>query len=520
MTINEISIKFKTAKSIIKTGDSSRSNVVVENLKSILSYLKQLYQVSSTFDRAKCRAQIRSFDAILDVIETCGIKNNAVLAFFGIIRSSENYSHLLSTEFSEQKSQQLDSTDSSLLDSSFANASNMKTKSPSQSETKGHSTVVNGFNNEKITNKTANSEKKAIFTPDSLSDFIGQQHIVKELKKEIAIAKTNNLHHLDNVLLFGNPGLGKSTLMELVAKELGVNFEKIDCAQLGNTQKALKAIQRFLLRVAQEDKPVVIAFDEIHALSATLQESLLTLLNDRVYVSPPDPKTGKITRIPIKEFTFIGASTDDYSVISTLKNRCLRLTFQLHDYTHTELKQIFQNKVAAKGLSITDEALETCIPRARGAIRYVNSIVEGLDKALYSDDGKRISSHVDRETALKYFSQKGIDPIGLTDKDIEILQILNENPSEAIGIDCLSARAGLEPKKYLSEYERYLNKIGFLTITGKGRSLSAKGKNYLAFGSNSVDNLATDELSQLPKQTENPSNENSESIDIIDDIFN
>lgn len=519
MTIDEIRSNFKTAKSIIKTCDSSRSNVVVENLKEISDYLKQLYQASSTFDKAKCRAQFESFDAILDVIKTCGISNKAVLAFFGIIESFEN-PQSFSNGFIEKNSIKSSPIDRPLSESSFENAPNIKTKSLSQSETKGNSTVVvNGFNNEKITNKTANSEKKAIFTPDSLSDFIGQQHIVQALKKEIKIAKNEGMQHLDNIMLFGNPGLGKTTLMELIAKELGVNFEKLDCAQLGNSQKALKAIQSFLLRVAQEERPVVIAFDEIHALSTTLQESLLTLLNDRVYVSPPDPKTGKITRIPIKNFTFIGASTDDYSVINTLKNRCLRLTFQLHDYTHTELKQIFQSKITAKGLTITDEALETCIPRARGAIRYVNSIVEGLDKILYSDDGKRISAHVDRETALKYFNEKGIDPIGLTDKDLEILHILNENPSEAIGVDVLSARVGLEPKKYLSEYERYLNRIGFLTITGKGRSLSAKGKNYLAFGSNSVDNLATDELSQLPKQTENPSNENSESIDIIDDIF-
>lgn len=502
MTIDEISIKFKCAKSIIKNGDSSRSNVVVENLKSILSYLKQLYQVSSTFDRAKCRAQIESFDAILDCIDKNGISDKKVLAFFGIIGSSEN-SHLLSTEFSEQITQRNDLIDSPLSEPS--------------SEIKGNSTqVVTGFNNEKITDKATDRERKAVFTPDSLSDFIGQRHIVKELLKEIAIAKTNGLHHLDNIMLFGNPGLGKTTLMELIAKELGVNFEKLDCAQLGNTQKALKAIQSFLIRVAQDDKPVVIAFDEIHTLTPSLQESLLTLLNDRVYVSPPDPKTGKIARIPIKEFTFIGASTDDYSVINTLKNRCLRLTFQLHDYSHDELKKIFQNKIAAKGLSITDEALEACIPRARGAIRYVNSIIEGLDKALYSDDGKRISTHIDSETALKYFSEKGIDPIGLTDKDLEILNILNENPSEdAIGVDVLSARVGLEPKKYLSEYERYLNKIGFLTITGKGRSLSAKGKNYL-LGNISVDSGATDEILQLPKQTENS---NSDSSDIIDDIF-
>ena len=516
MTIDEISIKFKCAKSIIKTGDSSRSNVVVENLKSILSYLKQLYQVSSTFDRAKCRAQIESFEAILDCIDKNGISDKKVRGFFGIIESFDN-SHLLSTEFSEQITQRINSTDSPLSEPSFANAPNIKTKQSSQSDIKGNSTqVVTGFNNEKITDKATDRERKAVFTPDSLSDFIGQRHIVKELQKEVAITKTNGLHHLDNIMLFGNPGLGKTTLMELIAKELGVNFEKIDCAQLGNTQKALKAIQSFLIRVAQDDKPVVIAFDEIHTLTPSLQESLLTLLNDRVYVSPPDPKTGKIARIPIKEFTFIGASTDDYSVINTLKNRCLRLTFQLHDYTHDELKKIFQMKIAAKGLSITDEALETCIPRARGAIRYVNSIIEGLDKALYTDDGKRLSTHIDSETALKYFSEKGIDPIGLTDKDLEILNILNESPSEdAIGVDVLSARVGLEPKKYLSEYEKYLNKIGFLTISGRGRSLSAKGQKYL-LGNLSVDSGATDEILQLPKQTENS---NTDSSDIIDDIF-
>lgn len=516
MTIDEIRFKFKTAKSIIKTGDSSRINEVMENLNEISDYLKQLYQEASTFDKAKCRAQFETFDAILDVIKTYGIKNKAVLAFFGIIGFSEN-SHLLSTDFSEQKSINKSSIDDSPLSaSSFANAPNIMTKPLFQSEIKGNSTVVTGFNNEKITDKATDRERKAVFTPDSLSDFIGQRHIVKELQKEIAIAKTNGLHHLDNIMLFGNPGLGKTTLMELIAKNLGVNFEKIDCAQLGNTQKALKAIQSFLLRIAQEDKPVVIAFDEIHALSATLQESLLTLLNDRIYVSPPDPKTGKIARIPIKEFTFIGASTDDYSVINTLKNRCLRLTFQLHDYTHDELKKIFQMKIAAKGLSITDEALETCIPRARGAIRYVNSIIEGLDKALYTDDGKRLSTHIDSETALKYFSEKGIDPIGLTDKDLEILNILNESPSEdAIGVDVLSARVGLEPKKYLSEYEKYLNKIGFLTISGRGRSLSAKGQKYL-LGNLSVDSGATDEILQLPKQTENS---NTDSSDIIDDIF-
>ena len=319
------------------------------------------------------------------------------------------------------------------------------------------------------------------FNPVSLSDFIGQPHIVRALKKEIAIAKNEGRKHLDNILLFGNPGLGKTTLMELIAKELGVKFELLDCSQFRNSQQSLKALQNFFLRVARDNEPVVIALDEIHMLNEDLQSSLLTLLNTRVYESPLDIN-GQSRSIPIDEFTFIAATTDDDRVLGTLKNRCLRLTFQMVDYTFDELKRIYKNKVAAKGLTITEEAIDTCIPRSRGAIRYVNSIVDGLNNALYSDEGKRISTHIDLGTAIEYFKEKGIDPIGLEKKDLEILKVIADDTSGAISADVLSARVGLETKKYLSEYERYLIKIGFISVSGKGRSLTEKAIKYLQDG--------------------------------------
>ena len=319
---------------------------------------------------------------------------------------------------------------------------------------------------------------ETVYTPDSLRGFIGQQHIVKVLLKEIAIAKNEGRKHLDNILLFGNPGLGKTTLMELIAKELGVKFELLDCSQFRNSQQSLKALQNFFMRVARDNEPVVIALDEIHMLNNELQSSLLTLLNNRVYVSPLDVN-GQCKRIPIDEFTFIAATTDDDKVLDTIKNRCLRLKFQMVDYTPDELKRIYKNKVAAKGLTIDDVAIETCIPRSRGAIRYVNSIVEGLDSALYNDEGMRVSTHITLEIALEYFKEKGIDPIGLEAKDLEILKVIEEDTSGAISADVLSARVGLETKKYLSEYERYLIKIGFISVTGRGRSLTEKAINYL-----------------------------------------
>lgn len=316
------------------------------------------------------------------------------------------------------------------------------------------------------------------FNPQSLKDFIGQQHIVKVLLKEIAIANNEGRKHLDNILLLGNPGLGKTTLMELIAKELGVRFELLDCSQFRNSQQSLKALQNFFMRVARDNEPVVIALDEIHMLTPELQSSLLTLLNNRVYVSPLDVN-GQCMRIPIDEFTFIAATTDDDKVLDTIKNRCLRLKFQLVDYTPEELKKIYKNKVAAKGLTITDEAIDACVPRSRGAMRYVNAIVEGLNTALYSDAGVRMSTNIDLQTTLKYFEEKGIDPMGLEAKDLEILKVIGEDPNGAISADVLSARVGLDTRKYLSEYERYLLKIGFITVSGRGRSLTEKAIKYL-----------------------------------------
>lgn len=316
------------------------------------------------------------------------------------------------------------------------------------------------------------------FTPDSLEHFIGQQHIVKVLLKEIAIAKAQGIKHIDNILLLGNPGLGKTTLMGLIAKSLGVRFELLDCTHLKNDKKASKALQNFLKRIERDNEPVVIAFDEIHSLPDGIQEELLTFLNERVYKTSPDAN-GVIDYIRIDDFTFIAATTDDDKVLRTIKDRCLRLKFQMTDYSPEELKLIYRNKIAAKGLTITDEAIDSCIPRSRGSIRYVNSFVDGLNTALYDDNGCRMSSDIDLAVVTRYFEERGIDEIGLEKKDIEILNAIASDPSGAVSEDTLAARVGLDAKKYASEYEPYLLKIGLISKTNRGRSLTEKAINHL-----------------------------------------
>lgn len=315
--------------------------------------------------------------------------------------------------------------------------------------------------------------------PQTLDDFIGQAPIVKELKKRLAIARSKGVKHLDNVLLFGNPGLGKTTLMKLIAKELGVGFEMLDCSQFRRSQQSLKALQGFFNKIATNNVPVVIGMDEIHMLSNDLQSSLLTLLNDRVWISPPDVN-GNVFRYPMPEFTFIGATTDDNDVLDTIKNRCLDLTFRLQEYKEDELRAIYRQKFAALGLTATEDAIAMCIPRSRGAIRYVNANVKGLDVALYNDEGQRVSTHVDLSVAENYFKEKGIDSKGLKEEDRKVLKIIAEDPSGAVGAETIATRLGYATNKYLSEYERYLVKIGLITIvSGRGRCLTEEGIKHL-----------------------------------------
>jgi len=335
---------------------------------------------------------------------------------------------------------------------------------------------------EPVKNETGYVEVQSqdyLLEPKSLKDFIGQEQIRKQLLKEIAIAKNEGRRHLDNILLFGNPGLGKTTLMKLLAKELGVRFAILDCSQFSNRKaEDLKKLQNFLMNISEMNEPVVIALDEIHMLSPALQSSLLTLLNDHVYVTPLD-NNGESQRIPIGEFTFIAATTDDDKVLDTIKDRCLRLKFQMTDYTDDELRQIYRNKIMAMKLTVTDEALDICLPRSRGSIRYINSFVKGLDIALYDEDGNRKSAHIDKEVALKFFAEQGIDELGLTKKDREILMAIKNDKSNVVSADVLAARVGLDTKKYRSEFERYLIKIGLIEVTEKGRVLTDKALKYL-----------------------------------------
>ena len=319
-------------------------------------------------------------------------------------------------------------------------------------------------------------ERGNALEPQSLSDFIGQKHIVNRLMEDITAAKMLGKKYLDNILLFGNRGLGKSTLMELIAKEMDVDFELIDCTAFANNHKSEENFHSFFLNIIEKDRPVVIAFDEIHALSSKMQSKLLVLLQKRVYSYVA---AGKTHNVPVKDFTFVAATTDSDAVLRTIKDRCSNLKFTMTDYTRDELTQIFCNKLDAMGLKpADDEVVSRCVNRFRGSLRDINAIVKGIyTKAVVSK-----TDIVTISLAEAYFSERGLDAIGLDMKELEILRAIKAETRGAISEETLAARVYLDPKVLTKEYEPYLMKIGFISVNSRGRSLTPKAEDYLKYG--------------------------------------
>lgn len=311
--------------------------------------------------------------------------------------------------------------------------------------------------------------------PQRLDDFIGQVSIVERLREEIRAAEILGAKHIDNVLLLGNKGLGKSTLMELIAKELGVDFKLIDCTSFTSGARSEKNFHELMLRIYQDNRPVVLAFDEIHALPDKLQDRLLTLLQSRRYMYL---ESGVAHTLEMPAFTFIGATTDIDALREPLKDRCSNLTFVMSDYSRAALSQILSNKFTAMGMDATPAVIERCVNRFRCSLRDVNAIVQGL----YTKTVLAGTHTVTPDMVEAYFALRGVDPIGLKPKELEILRLIRDDPKGAVSEDTIAGRAYLDVKVYKTVYEPFLFRLGLLTVTAKGRALTDKALEYLDTG--------------------------------------
>lgn len=508
-SLQELTALYVRARNNAKIGNSQLIPSIIEDITAVSNHCKELYFTASVMDKVKCKKQYESLDAVVEIIQAFGLQDWRIQSFFGFTASSVEAPSFVEILSGQGVVAPIETTQPRKTKTikPFTPVENAP-QTPYARQPVPQPVEIRGAGR----NNGGEYSQSPTFAPSCLADFIGQEHVVKRILAEIAAAHKQGLHYIDNILLFGNRGLGKTTLMKLIAKELGAKLELLDASHVGTGSGSKETFHKFFQRICREGAPVVIGIDELHALPKSMQESLLTLLNDRVYIYMD--KQGRTYSLEIPEFTFIGATTDSQDILVTIKDRCNNLTFYLQDYTRDELHQIFFNKFAAKGLSVTEDVLSACIDCCRSSIREVDSFVSGLNTKAINADVTQITI----EMALEYFRDIDRDPIGLKFKDLEILTTILNDPTGVISEATLAARVHLDAKVLTSEFEPYLLKIGFVNITSRGRTLTQKAIDYLKGDGVTTEQTpptTDDEMASTQGQSRS---DDADTIDIITDM--
>ena len=468
--------QFITARNAARTEDNTNIAIVKENLNGLKKYIELISNDGNIIDRVKCSMLINSIENVIGTMMTQGLSAREVKTFFGFEYSenSDSFTEILkkSDEEIEKKIAPWHEKSINRLpvippeDYPVPGISGVDVTSPEDNDSDKYIRKKGDIGNMVETPIMPFQGNR--LSPGNLTEFIGQKHIVTRIKAELSAAKKLGNKYIDNILLFGNRGLGKTTLMQLIANELGVECYIFDAS----ASKGEAAIHRFLINIGRSEKPAVIGIDELHALSAAEQTALLGLLSSRVYSYLY--KNGVTHRIPIEEFTFIGATTDSDKILPTLKDRCTNLTFYLKDYSPEELRLIFISKFTACGLKVSEEVVAMCVDRCRSSIREAEAFIKGMMTQAINIG----TDIVTQDMAKQYFEEREIGEMGIKAKDKEILSALYSDSSGIMSAETLAARVHLDTKVLMGEFEPYLIKIGFVSISSRGRSLTEKAREY------------------------------------------
>ena len=308
------------------------------------------------------------------------------------------------------------------------------------------------------TKNMTDAEIENSLRPNSFDEYIGQTKVKEALSVYIQAAK-NRKESLDHVLLYGPPGLGKTTLSHIIANELGSQF-KVTSGPAIEHAADLAAI---LTNLNQND---VLFIDEIHRLNKTVEEILYPAMEDFAldFIVGKGPSARNM-RLKIKPFTLIGATTRAGMLTNPLRDR-FGVICRLELYSEDELAIIIRRSAEILGISIEDDACREIAKRSRGTPRIANRLLKRVrDYAQVLGEGV-----INKQIADKTLQIMEIDELGLDNIDRKImLSIINKFSGGPVGLDTLAATISEDSSTIEDVYEPYLLQLGFISRTPRGR---------------------------------------------------
>lgn len=305
--------------------------------------------------------------------------------------------------------------------------------------------------------------------PSAWDDYVGQQSVKQHLRILLEAARERE-HAPEHLLFYGPPGLGKTTLAHLITKELGATMRQTS----GPAIERVGDLAAILTNLEPND---VLFIDEIHRLSKPVEEILYPAMESRVLdIILGKGPSARTIQLDLPPFTIIAATTRIAMLSAPLRSRFSGGVLQLSFYSVADLVQILKRSAHILEVEAHDDALTVLAARARNTPRTANYLLKRA-----RDIAQLKRSTITPEVAEETLAMLGVDALGLSEQDRNILSIIvNKFNGGPVGLSTLAAATSEEEATIEGVYEPYLLQEGLIERTGRGRTITARGRQHIA----------------------------------------
>ncbi len=319
-----------------------------------------------------------------------------------------------------------------------------------------------------LSSKALDVDADSSLRPNLLNEFVGQEHIKSNLSVFIKAAQNRN-ESLDHTLFYGPPGLGKTSLANIISKEMGVNFK----ATSGPTLSKAADLAGILTNLQQND---VLFIDEIHRLNTNIEEILYPAMEDFFLdIIIGEGPAARSVRIDLPRFTLIGATTRLGLISNPLRDR-FGIPLRLNFYTIDELSKVLNRAAILLHTKITTDGAEEIAKRSRGTPRIALRLLKRV-RDFASVENK---PQIDKEISDTALNRLEVDRVGLDSNDYRYLKFIAENYNGGpVGVETIAAALSEQRDAIEEALEPYLIQIGFLQRTPRGRAITDSAFTHL-----------------------------------------